>query len=170
MAPGSSSGPTDYREYRRQRAYDLKEQGWRQRAIAAALGVTEGAVSQWLKRARAEGGRDALRHRPPPGPTPRLTAEQRTRLREVLEQGAEAAGFEGNVWTSKRIVALIRREFGVRYHRAHISRLVRTLGLSLQKPVVRASQRNEAAIERWRRERWPALKKGLVRMDGRSSG
>jgi transposase len=170
MTPGSTNGPTDYREYRRQRAYDLKEQGWKQRDIAAALGVTEGAVSQWLKRAREEGGRDSLRHRPPPGPTPRLTPEQCTRLREVLEQGAEAAGFEGNVWTSKRIVTLIRREFGVRYHRAHISRLVRTLGLSLQKPIVQASQRNEVAIERWRRERWPALKKGLAARDGRSSG
>ena len=132
--------------------------------------MTEGAVSQWLKRAREEGGREALRHRPPPGPTPRLTAAQRTHLRELLEHGAAAAGFEGNVWTSKRIVSLIRREFGVRYHRAHISRLVRTLGLSLQKPVVRASQRNDAAIARWRRERWPELKKGLAARDRRSSG
>ncbi|HEX2172595.1 MAG TPA: helix-turn-helix domain-containing protein, partial [Dehalococcoidia bacterium] len=128
MAPGITNGPANYREYRRQRAYDLKEQGWKQRDFAAALGVTEGAVSQWLKRAREEGGREALRHRPPPGPTPRLTAAQRTHLRELLEHGAAAAGFEGNVWTSKRIVSLIRREFGVRYHRAHISRLVRTLG------------------------------------------
>jgi transposase len=170
MAPEKTTAPSDYREYRRQRAYDLKAAGWKQKDIAGALGVTEGAVSQWLKRAREEGGRDALRRRPPRGPTPRLSAEQRSRLRERLEQGAAAAGFEGNVWTSKRIVTVIRREFGVRYHRAHISRVVRALGLSLQKPMVRASQRDDAAIDRWRRERWPALKKGRVKKDERSFG
>ena len=143
MTSGTTPNPLEYREYRRLRAYELKEQGWKQKDIAAALGVTEGAVSQWLKRAREEGGRGALRRRPPPGPRPRLTPEQRTHLRDLLKQGAEAAGFEGNVWTSKRIVTVIRREFGVRYHRAHISRLVRTLGVSLQKPVVRAGQRDE---------------------------
>ena len=162
-------GSIDYREYRRLRAYDLKQQGWKQKDIATALGVTEGAVSQWLKRAREE-GRAALRHRVSAGPTPWLSPEQRKELRKLLEKGAEAAGFEGNVWTSKRIVQIIRRAFGIGYHRAHISRLVRALGLSLQKPIVRAHQRNEAAIERFRTERWPELKKGLGASSGRSSG
>lgn len=169
MASGTTTRSTDYREYRRLRAYDLKQQGWKQKDIAAALGVTEGAVSQWLKRARA-GGRAELRRRAPTGPRPRLSPEQRARLRQMLEHGAEAAGFEGNVWTTKRMAAVIRREFGVCYHRAHISRLVRALGVSLPKPVVRAHQRNEAAIEHWRSERWPALKRGRVASGGRSSG
>ena len=46
---------TDWREVRRRRAWELKQQGWKQRDIAVALGVTEGAVSQWLKRAREQG-------------------------------------------------------------------------------------------------------------------
>ena len=169
MELGTMMRSTDYREYRRLRAYDLRQQGWKQKDIATALGVTEGAISQWLKRAREE-GRAALRRRSARGPAPRLSPEQRTELRKLLEQGAEATGFEGNVWTSKRIVLVIRRAFGICYHRAHISRLVRALGLSLQKPIVRADQRNEAAIERFRTERWPELKKGLSESSGRSSG
>ena len=56
---------------------------------------------------------------------------------------------------------MIRKEFGVSYHPAqHVSRLVRKLGLSLQKPMRRANQRDEEAIERWKEERWPSLKKG----------
>jgi transposase len=56
---------------------------------------------------------------------------------------------------------VIRREFEVLYHPAHVSRLVRKLGLSLQKkPVRRANQRDEEAIERWKEQRWPSLKKG----------
>jgi transposase len=162
----------DYREYRRLRAWELKQQGWKQKDIAAALGVTEGAVSQWVQRGRA-GGVAALRRRVAPGPTRRLTAEQRARLPELLERGAEAFGFEGDVWTTKRIATIIRREFGVRYHPAHVSKLVRALGLSVQKPIVRATQRDEAAIERWRTERWPEIKKGPgrrldARLDRRS--
>jgi predicted transcriptional regulator len=43
----------DWRDGRRRRAWELKEQGWKQIAIAAALGVSPGAVSQWLRRARS---------------------------------------------------------------------------------------------------------------------
>jgi transposase len=66
----------DWRDGRRRRAWELKELGWKQSAIATALGVTPGAVSQWLKRARAQ-GIEGLRSHPATGPTPRLTPEQR---------------------------------------------------------------------------------------------
>src|SRR5207248_1850674 len=87
MRTTTSSLPRDWREGRRLRAWALHQQGWPGKQIADALGVTQGAVGQWLKRAR-EGGRDALYRQPPPGPTPRLTAEQRTELVALLVQGA----------------------------------------------------------------------------------
>jgi transposase len=126
------------------------------RAIAQALGVTPGAVSQWLKRAR-EGGAQALAHRMPPGRMSRLSAEQKAELVRRLEQGAEAQGFLGDVWTTKRVASLIQQAFGVQYHPAHMSRLLRELGWSVQKPIRRATQRNDAAIRAWWSERWPAL-------------
>jgi transposase len=57
---------------------------------------------------------------------------------------------------------VIRREFGVGYHPAHVSRLLKALRQSLQKPQRRANQREEEeeAIERWKEERWPSLEKG----------
>ena len=124
--------------------------------IAEALGITGGAVSQWLKRARA-GGREALRSHPPPGPTPKLTEAQRVALPHLLEQGADAYGFVGDVWTTKRIALVIKRAFGVSYHPAHVSRLMRQIGWTVQKPVKRASQRDEAQVAAWREETWPAL-------------
>src|SRR3990172_3983896 len=130
--PTSISKPmSDLREWRRFRAWDLAQQGWKQRAIATALGVTEGAVSQWLKRAR-EGGHESLRRRVAPGPPHRLSAEERAQLPTLLAQGAEAYGFRGNVWTASRIRAVIQREFAVRYHPSHVNRLVRVLGFSVQ--------------------------------------
>jgi transposase len=159
MKEQSISEPPTWREGRRLRAWDLSQQGWSQRAIAGALGVTEGAVSQWFKRATAQ-GREALRHRRPPGRPPRLSETQRTELVHLLERGAEAFGYTGAVWITTRVAEVIAREFGVPYHPAHISRLLRRLGWSAQKPSQRASQRNEAAIAAWQTDRWPALSSG----------
>jgi transposase len=149
----------DWREERRKRAWALKQEGWPQKEIARALGVSEGAVSQWLKRAREAGGVEGLKRRPAPGMTPRLRVEQRAQLPALLAQGAEAYGFRGDVWTARRVAHLIAETFGVRYHRDHVSRLLRQLGWSQQQPATRATQRDEQAITQWQEERWPALRK-----------
>lgn len=154
-----SKQATDWREGRRLRAWELKQEGWNQQKIADALGVSKGAVSQWIKRGR-EGGVEGLRRRVAPGATPRLGAEQRARLPELLARGAPAHGFRGDVWTCERVAKVIQKEFGVSYHPAHVSRLLKKLRLSLQKPQRQANQRDEEAIERWKEERWPELKRG----------
>ena len=123
-----------------------------------ALGVSEGAVSQWLKRGR-EGGVGALKAHPPKGVTPRLTTEQKVQIPLLLAKGAEAYGFRGDVWIASRVAEVIYRTIGVCYHRDHVGRLLREAGWSRQQPVVRASQRNEEAIKQWSEERWPAIKK-----------
>jgi transposase len=161
--------PHDWREGRRLRAWTLHEQGWKQREIAAALGVTEGAVSQWLTRARAEGVA-ALRKRKSPGAPPKLARAQVAQLPALLARGAPAFGFRGDVWTGARIAAVIETHFGVRYTPAHVGRLLRQLGWTPQRPIQRATQRDEAAIERWYAERWPALKKGRSKKAAPSSG
>ena len=142
------------------RAFELKQQGWSQQQIAEALGVSKGAVSQWMKRARQGGGVQALKRRPAPGARPRLSEDQRAKLSELLAQGAQAHGFRGEVWTCERIATVIRKEFRVSYHPAHVSRVVRALGLSLQKPQRLSEQRDEEAIEHWKEKKWPSLKKG----------
>jgi transposase len=137
-----SKEATDWREGRRFRAFELKQQGWSQQRIAQALGVSKGALSQWMKRARHGGGVEALKRRPAPGARPRLSEEQRARVPELLERGAEAHGFRGDVWSCERVALVIRKEFGVSYHPAHVSRLLKALRQSLQKPQRRAEQRN----------------------------
>jgi transposase len=149
----------DWREGRRRRAWELKEAGWKQRDIAAALGVTEGAVSQWLSRARAQGVEDGLRRHPAPGPTPKLTPGQLAQLPAILARGAEASGFRGQVWTCPRVREVIRRTFGVTYDPSHIGRLLHRLGYSVQRPIERATQRSDEAVRVWWEQRWPALKK-----------
>ena len=65
------------------RAWELNQEGWKQQDIARALGVSKGAVSQWMKRAKQEGV-EALKRRPPPGAQPRLSEGERAKLPEFL--------------------------------------------------------------------------------------
>jgi transposase len=151
--------PSNWKEARRLQAWHLKQHGWAQRRIAEALGVSEGAVSQGMRRARAKGP-DALRHHPPPGAARRLPSEQLARLPELLTRGPATYGFRGDVWTRRRIAVVIRLEFGVTYHPTHVGRLCKAIRWSPQQPIRRARQRDEAAITRWRDDTWPAIKRG----------
>ncbi len=160
--------PHDWKEARRLQAWHLKQQGWSQRQIAAALGVSEGAVSQWMTRGRV-GGPEALRHRPPPGAPRRLTAEQLARVPALLQRGPEAYGFRGQLWTRGRIATVLRVAFGVSYHPRHVGRLCQALRWSPQKPARRARQCDEAAIARWRTDTWAAIKKAPRPKHRRSS-
>src|SRR3712207_2168822 len=82
----SSQQATNWREGRRLRAWELKQEGWKQQDIARVLGVSKGAVSQWMKRAQQEGGIEGLKHRPPPGAKAkaRLSKDERAKLPELL--------------------------------------------------------------------------------------
>src|SRR5438045_2517073 len=133
MRDANERRPIDYAEGRRLRAWELYEQGWRQSAIARALGVTTGAVCQWIKRGRA-GGREALYHRKPPGRQPRLTERQGRELLAILARGAEGYGFRGDVWTTKRVAAAVARGFRLRYHPAHRATPARPPGRARPKP------------------------------------
>lgn len=149
----------DAGEARRYRAYELSEEGWKQKDIARALGVSEAAVSQWLTRAAAEGV-EALRSRSIPGPTPRLSAEQLAELPALLEKGAPAFGFTGDVWTRGRIAVVIERELGVRYSVRNVTRVMERIGWSRQKPERHARQQDPEKVERFKTQRWAALKRG----------
>ena len=153
-----SQQATNWREGRRLRAWELFQEGWPQQRIAEALAVTKGAVSQWLSWARIHGPQ-ALRHCQPPGRQPKLAHQQRLQLLELLAQGPSAFGFPGDVWTQPRVAQVIRRHFRVQYHPSQVGRILKQYGWSRQKPLKRASQRDEAAIRYWKEERWPALKK-----------
>src|SRR3569832_2044667 len=98
MNTNLSSQASDWREGRRLRGWELHQQGWSQQQIADALGVRPGTVSKWLTCAQTQ-GLDALRRKKAKGPSARLSAEQRAQLPALLNQGAEAFGFRGAVWT-----------------------------------------------------------------------
>src|ERR1700719_3555488 len=150
--------PPGCKEWRRMRAWQLKQQGWKQRDIAEAFAVSEGAVSQWLA-AAAQGGPQRLLAHPAPGPVAKLTPDQIRLIPEFLWHGPEAYGFRGKVWTCARVARVIEEELGVRYHQDHVGRLLKELRWTPQAPIRRAIQRDEEAIEGWRATVWPDLQR-----------
>jgi DNA-binding IclR family transcriptional regulator/transposase len=157
--------PHTWKEARRLQAWLLRPHGWSPRQMAEALGVSEGAVSQWMTRAR-QGDAEALRHRRPPGAPCRLTAGPLARLPTLVHQAPEAYGVRGEVWTRSRMAAVIRLECGVTYPPAHVSRVCQAMRWSPQKPARRARQRDDVAIAHWRDETWSAINKGHKRRSG----
>jgi len=149
----------DWREARRLEAYDLHLSDVPQVAIARRLGVTEGAVSQWIKRAR-EGGRDALLSTPHTGRPPDLPLEEAKILIKTLQSGAEAFGFVGEIWTRGRVADVVFRLTGRKFHVTQMGRILAAAGWTRQKPAKRSIHRDEKAIESWRKNKWPQLKKG----------
>jgi transposase len=153
--------PKTWKEARRQRAFELKQHGWKQKDIAEAFAVSPAAVSQWLAKAQ-EDGVAAWRAKPRPTGPIKLTDAQLRLIPGLLSHGAEAYGFRGEVWTCARVAVVIWEAFGVSYHKAHVSRLLKRLRWTPQLPIERAVQRDEALIKQWRIHVWPALKKRHV--------
>ena len=145
-------------ETRRRRAVALRQQGWTYAAIGRHFGCAHSAVIAWT-RAYEAGGDAGLNAKPVPGRPRKLTATQLRRLPVLLARGPMAHGFSTELWTGARVAELIFRQWKVRLHRTQVTRLLHDLGWSCQKPERRALERDEQAIERWKRTEWPRVKK-----------
>lgn len=143
---------------KRIRAGRLLLSGKRCAEVAEAVGVARQAVYTW-KALLDEGGLDALRAVPEPGRPARLDASQLARLRAALLQSPTEHGFGTELWTLKRVAAVIHTLSGVRFGQTQVWRILGALGFSPQKPEKRAIERNDDAVRAWKRRTWPALKK-----------
>ncbi len=126
---------------------------------AQAVGVARQTAYTWKTRLE-EGGIDALRAMATGRPA-QLDGPQFAALRAVLLRGAMAHDFGTELWTLKRVRVLIERMHGVRFSEVHVWRLLGAMGFSSQKPERRAIERNEPAVQAWKRKIWPALKKSV---------
>jgi transposase len=145
-------------EQRRLKAARLLQQGVHQSEVARRVGVHRQSVSRWARQLE-EAGRAGLKRARRAGRKPKLTTTDLKRLEQGLKRGPEALGYATSLWTSQRVAHLIKQECGVRYTTTHVWRLLKQLGWSCQRPVGRALERDEEAIRRWKKRRWPELKK-----------
>lgn len=145
-------------ERRRLQAGRWLLKGVKQAEVARRLKVRPSAVSAWAKRLRA-GGLPALKSTAALGRPVGLSDVQRAALAAALKQGALAQGLATELWTLPRVGQLIERRFGRRYCDSQVWRILRAMGFSPQRPGRRALERDGPAIQVWKRQRWPRLKK-----------
>ena len=148
-------------EARRRRAAKLFQERKPLAEIARHVGASLSSVKRW-KRVWQEGGVAALAAKPHPGPTPKLSSDQKQQLVEILIRGPIAAGFKTDLWTCARVAQVVRKTFGVSYHADHLGRILHALGFSPQKPQQVAREQDAEAVERWRKHDWPRIKKKLA--------
>jgi transposase len=115
MMPTAERLTVEQKEYRRKRALELLATGWQQSAVALALGVSQGAVSQWARASREGHDMEARTSTGRPG---HMTDEQMSDLAQRIQ---------GMRPTAKELVDLIRVFYGVTYSAAHASRILHKL-------------------------------------------
>jgi len=147
----------EHMEERRLEGARLLEGGVSQAEVARQLGVKRQSVHEWAKIMAAQGEKGLVSV--PTGRKPQLNAVQLAQLAEHLQNGPQAHGYATALWTTERIAKVIHRQFGVRYHRDHVGRLLGQMGWSCQRPTGRARERKEEEIVRWKRVEWPRIKK-----------
>ncbi|MFF4401507.1 winged helix-turn-helix domain-containing protein [Streptomyces sp. NPDC001480] len=127
----------------------------------ASAGPPRSARDESARHGNLASAASALRRRSATGRPPKLDDAQVETVRAALEQGAQAHGFEADLWTLERVGAVVTRTTGVTLSRASVWRLLTDrLGWSLQRPERRAAERDESEIARWVAHEWPRIKKG----------
>lgn len=148
-------------ERRRRHAVGLVERGEPRSTVARILGVHTKTLARWCRANRA--GADGLVARPSAGPAPRLTDEQIRDLEVSLAEGAVVHGWENNLWTTARVAQVIEKQFGVKYHPAHVSKILRNrLNWTCQRPEQHYKGRDDKEIARWVAEDFPAIAKAAT--------
>lgn len=154
-------------EKRRMKAVQLFENGLTQAEVGRRLKVPRQTAYRWYC-SWQDGGASALKKAGRAGRKPRITERQREVVVKALIAGPRASGFGSDVWTLPRVAHMVERTTGIKYHPDHMSRLMKELGWSCQRPTTRAKERNEAAITKWRRQVWPTIKKSQKRAENNS--
>ena len=124
--------------------------------IAESFGVTTEAVYIWLKKARTEGVK-SLKSSKAPGPEPELDEKKFSMLLKAIRCPASNFGYATDLWSGPRLRHFIKHEFGVDYHRKHMPRFLRRLGLNFKFPERRALEQDSKAVREWKKIRFPQI-------------
>ncbi len=149
----------DVLEAIRIRAVKQVETGESPEAVIKALGMTRGCIYKWIAKYR-EGGTDALKAKPLTGRPLKLTGPNlRWIFKTVTTKNPLQLQFPFALWTREMVKELIRREYGIKLNVTSVGRLLKKLGLSCQKPLMRAFQQNPVVVREWVERDYPKIRK-----------
>jgi transposase len=134
-------------------------EGEKPSVVVKSLGMNRTSIYRWLKAAAGRGhGERALTARPIPGRPTKLSAAQQAQVfRWINGKDPRQYGLDFGLWTRQIVATLIQQKFEVAMGVTAVGRLLSRLGLTPQKPLQRAYQRDPAAIQRWQHETFPSI-------------
>ena len=137
-------------------------------ADIASYGFNRTTIYKWIKAVSRHGiGVEALRARRATGRPRSLTPRQEQQVFHwVNGKDPRQYGLDFGLWTRRVVADLIDRKFGIRLGLTAVGELLAKLGLTPQKPLQRAYQRDPEAIERWRRETFPSIARKAKEEEG----
>jgi transposase len=139
------------------------QEGEASSVVMKNYGLCRTSIYRWLRAAKA-GGEAALKSRKHPGPTPKLTDKQKQQVRTwICGKDPRQYGFDFGLWTRRILVCLIERKLKKKLSITTVGRLLAKLGITPQKPLRRAYERDPHAVEKWKNEDYPKLKKRAKR-------
>ena len=140
-------------------AVERVREGERPSSVIASFGFNRTTIYKWIKAASQPGvGVKALVSRPATGRPRSLTPRQEQQVfRWINGRDPRQYGLDFGLWTRSVVAGLIEEKFNIRLGVSAIGELLAKLGLTPQKPLQRAYQRDPEAIEKWRRERFPDI-------------
>jgi transposase len=140
-------------------AVERVRDGERPSSVIASFGFNRTTIYRWLTAASKPGvGLSALRSRPATGRPRSLTPRQEQQVfRWINGRDPRQHGLDFGLWTRRLVAELIERKFGIRLGVTAVGELLAKLGLTPQKPLQRAYQRDPEAIESWQRQQFPAI-------------
>lgn len=155
-----SIGLAAQEELRRRALVLIEQQGLSQGQAAQMVGVHRQTVNSWVKRYRAQGEEGVLDGR---RVSPRrgkgiLSAEEAGQIRQwIVAQTPDQLELPFALWTSRAVRELIARRLAKHLGLTAVQLYLRRWGLTPQKPLVRAKQRQPAAIAAWLATSYPAI-------------
>jgi transposase len=137
----------------------VTEDGERPSDVMDSLGLCRTSIYPWLRRYRDK-GLEALAEKVSQGPEPKLSEKQRQQVRRwILGKDPRQHGFDFGLWTRRIVQSMIGEKMGVELCLTSVGKLLASLEITPQKPLRRAYERDPLAVERWRMEEYPKLRK-----------
>jgi transposase len=153
----------------RKRAVQTVLDGMTQAEAARVFGVHPNAVGRWMKHYR-QGGWDALSERRRGRRAGEQAALSETQQQQVIalvrDRTPDQLGLAGFLWTREAVAELIAQRYGIRLARTTVGLYLRAWRFSPQKPQRRALEQNPAAVRRWLKEEYPAIRARARREGG----
>jgi transposase len=139
---------------------ELILKGYENAEISDIVGVTERTVQNWRRTLKTHNDQvHALVRKKGSGRSPKLNEIQKQQVKEIVLAGAVAAGLPDERWTAKRVAAVIRKTFKINFSRSAAQRVLHSLGLSPQMPVIKSHKHDDEAVVRWATRPWKRIKK-----------